>query len=61
MAKKLIIIDRCYGCRHIGTIDCRNHYCRHPKIKTREIAINIFNDIPEWCPLPNAESENKNG
>ena len=45
----------CYGCYHKGTLDLRNHFCR--KMDNKKIKVNIFKEIPEWCPLPDASQQ----
>jgi len=54
---KLIEIDNCYRCAYRGTLDCRSHFCR--KSGRREITTNIFTEIPDWCPLPDASQLHK--
>lgn len=48
--KKLMEISNCYSCHKIGTVDRRTHFCTG--LDRKEIDINIFKEIPPWCPLP---------
>lgn len=57
MRKKLMEIFNCYGCHWRSTINCRDYYCRYIKGKKREITTSVFKEIPDWCPLPDAEAE----
>ena len=53
--KKTIEIENCYNCPH-----CEYHYDECDEewwiIKCGKLKKETFEDnIPEWCPLPNAE------
>ena len=55
---KLMVIHNCYECRHTSTVDCREHGCF--LMGKRKIKTNIFIEIPDWCPLPDAPIGKKN-
>jgi hypothetical protein len=52
MKQMTINIYDCYGCKNRGTFDRKTHFCYgHGR---RVIGGNIFTEIPDWCPLPDA-------
>lgn len=47
----MLQIDSCYLCKHINGY---KSHCIHKTIKFKEIHVDIFSSIPDWCPLPDA-------
>jgi len=60
MPKILIISKSCFevfGCKHL---DPYNQKCRHPEFrKEGGFKVNNPKEIPEWCPLPDAEEKDE--
>ena len=48
---KLLQIHSCSLCKHINGY---KSHCLHKTIKFKEIYVDIFSSIPDWCPLPDA-------
>jgi hypothetical protein len=48
---KLLEIHSCFCCKYCS------HWpaiCSHPKIGASMIEVDIYSEIPSWCPLPDA-------
>lgn len=58
---KVLEIKECYKCYYKEYNTESGYYCIHPTFKSCGEYREIFStgEIPEWCPLPDAESEEK--
>jgi hypothetical protein len=50
---KKVLISGCYACPHLFLPDDTIKFC----LFAQDMKITRIDDIPEWCPLPDAEGE----
>jgi anaerobic ribonucleoside-triphosphate reductase len=55
MKKFVRKINCCYYCDYRMTTNCRDNFCI--ACNRKNIEVNIFKEIPDWCPLEDLEDD----